>query len=148
VRAAFGPTWPGYTNSTMMTRAVLRVGRLTSATRAFSTLAEDAALAWPRYGLALVQWEGPWTDPCAPSRERYARIDRAKRTHWIGARTRPDNSVDVWDINALVDDLGGWRPLVWWQHVIAPQLTAEHKRATGKWHITHAIEIDRPAGAP
>ncbi len=146
VRAAFGPAWPGYTNVRMMLAAL---DRASAPCRGWANASDGDGygIAWPRYGLALIQWEGPWTEPCAPSRERYARLDRAKRTHWVGVRQagyRGRPGVDIWDINALADGLGGWRPLEWWSGVIVPVLTADIKRATGGWHITHAIEVNRP----
>lgn len=139
------PGFVGYTNPTLMFNALGSWSKATGRTWKPSTMnataGSNAGRTWPRYGLARIQFEGPWMQPGVPIAARY------KHTHWVGARQavyRGQPGVDVWDINALADGLGGWRPLEWWSGVIVPALTAEIRRATGGWHITHAIEIDRP----
>lgn len=99
---------------------------------------------WPRYGLALIQFEGPWTEP-NPARERWLRIERAKRTHWIGVARQDGFGPAVWDINALGrgSDRDGWVWLAEWERDLVPILTADIKRASGGWHITYAIEVVR-----
>jgi hypothetical protein len=93
---------------------------------------------WPRYGLVRIQWEGPWTQPGVPIRARY------RFTHWVGAATRSPGDVGVWDVNALANGTG-WGSLANWSSIPVPCLTADVKRASGGWHITHAIEVERPA---
>jgi hypothetical protein len=95
------------------------------------------ANGWPRYGLVRVQWEGPWTEPGVPRRARY------RYTHWIGAATRGDDR-GVWDINCMNNGTG-WASLDDWSRVIVPHLTARYKGASGKWHITHGVEVVRDA---
>ncbi len=125
------PDFPGYTNPTLMKRALNSVGK--------PWLIDGKDPSWPLYGLARIQWEGPWTQPGVPMAARY------RQTHWVGAWTtdRPHNRVGVWDVNALANG-SGWCALADWTATIVPFITADIKRASGGWHITHAIEIDRP----
>jgi hypothetical protein len=129
----------GYTNPTMMMQAL----RMLCAARRIigvSTLrpgATGAPLPWPRWGLCRIQWEGPWTKPGVPMRARY------RYTHWIGAAREPrGDELGVWDVNALENGTG-WCSRERWAAVLVPYLTAEIKRATGGWHVTHAIEVQR-----
>lgn len=135
------PGFKGWTNPVMMRQALERTGR-----RFHFELSERPL--WPRYGLALIAFEGPWTEP-NPTRERWLKIERAKRSHWVGVSRlqlmsggEDPDAVCVWDCNAM--DIGrGWSPIAWWSSQVAPRLTADIKRATGGWHITHAIEVAR-----
>ena len=58
-----------YTNPTMMFGALKSIGL------SFNRI----GAAWPRYGLARIQWEGPWTQPGVPMRARY------RFTHWVAS---------------------------------------------------------------
>ena len=90
---------------------------------------------WTTFGLVRVQWEGPWMDPGVPIAARY------RHTHWVGAAT-VNERVGVFHINCM--NSGGWVSLDDWSRVIAPYLIEHHaKKANGKWHITHAIEVER-----
>lgn len=90
---------------------------------------------WPEYGLVHVQWEGPWTDPGVPMRARY------RYTHWIGAHQTP-RSIGIFDINCMNNGTG-WCSLDDWISTIAPFLMEQYPRSTKKWHITHALEVQR-----
>lgn len=142
VRLNFGPGWPGYTNPTAMRRALTATGRRFTVQRTDVPFA-DPGDEWPRYGLARIQWEGPWTEPGASPRWAY------RHTHWVGAgplydaagAAIPDETC-IWDVNTL--DIGdGWAPLAAWTIRTVPALTRDIPRATGAWHITHAIEVQR-----
>lgn len=85
---------------------------------------------WVRRGLVRVQWEGPWTAPGANPRWAYG------HTHWVASAIDVRAGVCVFDIN------GGWYRLAEWESELVPLLTAQHKRATGKWFITHSIEVE------
>lgn len=88
---------------------------------------------WPTYGLARIQWEGPWMNQGVPMAARY------RHTHWVGAARR-NGSIGVFDINCMPS--GGWVSLEDWSSVIAPYLIKHHaKGASGGWHLTHAIEV-------
>jgi hypothetical protein len=136
-RPHFG-TFPGHTTPTTMYRALRSTGRTWSALQRGLS---GAPLPWPRYGLARIQWEGPWTRPGASPRWAY------RHTHWVGAGPLYDSAsrpipgeMCIWDINTL--DIGdGWAPLAAWTRTTVPQLTADIPRATGGWHVTHAIEV-------
>lgn len=90
---------------------------------------------WPFFGLARVQWEGPWTEPGVPIVARY------RKTHWIGV----DGTVTpraIFDINAM--NSGGWIAEKDWSDILVPWLLKEcHPTANGKWHVTHAVHMDR-----
>ena len=88
---------------------------------------------WPSYGLARIQWEGPWTKEGVPRAAAY------RHTHWVGARRAPGRT-DIFDVNAMC--VGGWVPLAEWGGSLVPWLLAEvAPRANGAWHITHAVEV-------
>jgi hypothetical protein len=122
-----------YTNPTLMFAA------LDSTERRWSRVQppRNAPLTWPSYGLARIQWAGPWTKPGAPAAARY------RQTHWVGAWTTVIRGIGVWDVNALGNG-SGWSVLADWQRVLVPLITSEIPHASGGWHITHAIEVARP----
>ncbi len=91
--------------------------------------------AWPTYGLVRIQWEGPWTNPGVPLRARY------RHTHWVAAASF-DGDVGVFDINCMSNG-SGWTSLYHWRTGLVPWLLEQCvPRASGGWHITHAIEVD------
>jgi hypothetical protein len=94
---------------------------------------------WPVYGLARVQWEGPWLEPGVPIGARY------RRTHWVGTRSRHDRR-EIFDINCMC--VGGWVSLDEWSAVVVPWLLRELvPGANGRWHLTHAIEVEARLGS-
>jgi len=110
-----------YTNPTMMLAALQRSGL------AFKSLRQAE---WPQHGLVRVQWEGPWTAPGANPRWAY------RQTHWIGS-----SGGLVFDINCMC--AGGWVDRIEWRDEVVPWLLKTAvPRADGKWHLTHAIEVD------
>ena len=117
-----------YTNPSMMNFALRSIGRPW----------KKIGAAWPQYGLARIQWEGPWTDPGVPMVARY------RHTHWVGAAQR-NGEIGVFDINAMGNGTG-WGVLADWESILVPWLlNACVPRANGRWHITHAIEVEPPA---
>lgn len=115
-----------YTNPTLMFESLDRAG---AKWRSIGT-------TWPCYGLARIQWEGPWTAPGVPIRARY------RHTHWVGAATIR-NEVGIFDINCINNGTG-WVRIKEWETIVVPWIIMEAvPRANGKWHITHAIEVDR-----
>lgn len=115
-----------YMNVTMMRAALARL-RI-----AFGEVNPGEALDYPFYGLCRVQWEGPWMNAGVPVYARYP------HTHWIGAYRKPVTSdIVVFDVNCPV----GWADLDVWNQLLVPQLVAQHKRASGGWHFTHAFDI-------
>lgn len=113
-----------YTNPSMMNDVLRRIGRPW----------RKIGATWPRYGLVRVQWEGPWTEPGVPMRVRY------RHTHWIGAETG-GSSIGVFDINCM-NNGSGWVSLADWESIVVPWLL-EGTKANGKWHTTHAIEVEK-----
>jgi len=142
VRALFGPNWPGYTNPTAMFAAL----RASGATHHELRRTSASEQLWPHWGLCRIQWDGPWMARNVPAVARY------QRTHWVGVSrlilqdgTVSAPNVCIWDVNQLGPPLNGdgWAPLAWWRSRVVPRLTSEVRRATGGWHITHAIEVER-----
>ena len=115
-----------YTNPSLMNAALRSINRPW----------RKIGAAWPNYGLVRIQWEGPWTKPGVPMRARY------RHTHWIGAETGR-SGIGVFDINCMNNGTG-WCSLEDWSAVIVPHiLQVCVPRASGKWHVTHAIEVEK-----
>ena len=127
-----------YTNPAMMR------GALRSLSVDHSWRVQVATVGWfPIFGLARVQWEGPWTKPGVPPAAAY------RHTHWVGARAAGDGPVDVeiFDINCMC--VGGWVSLREWSGQVVPWLLRQcEPKADGKWHVTHAVEIRRAPTSP
>ena len=120
-----------YTNPSMMNAVLRRTGRAW----------RKIGAAWPDYGLVRVQWEGPWTHEGVPMRARY------RYTHWIGAvrRTGPTHDeYGVFDINCINNGTG-WCSYDDWKDTVVPYILKQYPRASGAWHLTHAIEIQPTA---
>lgn len=118
-----------YTNPTLMWRILKNL--------ALPYRVKAGSPGWPKFGLARIQWEGPWTKPLVPMMVRY------RHTHWVGV----DGTVDggfhhIFDINAIGE--GGWlRSNIWADELVPWLLEQCEPKANGKWHITHAVEIER-----
>lgn len=120
----------GYTNPTLMFDALNKSGRR------WKRLGSGSAFNWPGYGLARIQWHGPWTEPGVPARVAY------RNTHWVGAQAGR-NSMGVFDINAV--NSGGWVDVNDWAGILVPWILKNCvPKANGRWTITHAIEVDSP----
>jgi hypothetical protein len=119
-----------YTNPTLM------FGALKSLGATFHNRGERCD--WPVWGLARIQWEGPWTKPGVPIRARY------RHTHWVGVE-HPFGAAEarIFDVNCIC--VGGW---VWeteWTKQVVPWLLKECvPRASGGWHVTHHVEVEPP----
>lgn len=88
---------------------------------------------WPDFGLARVQWAGPWTDDGVPIRARY------RHTHWV-AHYGGVYSCGVFDVNCL--NSGGWVSRRDWERIIVPAiLEACEPKASGRWWLTHSVEV-------
>jgi len=123
-----------YTNPTLMWEILDRLGA------DWRRVNPPAGL--PTYGLARVQWEGPWTKPDVPMRARY------RHTHWIGAAWSVGrNEFGVFDVNAMANGTG-WCDASDWAHIIVPWILNECvPKADGRWHLTHVVEIALPGQA-
>jgi hypothetical protein len=121
----------GYTNPTLMFDALRAIG----AHFEYTMLGKRCTMVeWPTYGLARVQWEGPWTEPGVPMAARY------RHTHWVGAARR-DDRIGIFDINCM-NNGQGWVSLDDWRTKIAPWIIRLCvPRGYGTWHLTHAIEV-------
>lgn len=115
-----------YTNPTLMYRVLDRIGVNWSKGRA----------GWPEFGLVRIQWEGPWSEPGAHH------MAGQRQTHWVGCHIT-DRGTGIFDINAIGNGTG-WCSLENWERIMVPYLTDLDPGATGKWHITHAINVEHP----
>lgn len=123
----------GYTNPTLMWDILRRLGVRWQCGIAQQSSENQGMLAFPSYGLARVQWEGPWTNPGVPIRARY------RHTHWVGSR-RLSGQTEIFDINCIC--VGGWVPEREWAEQVVPWLLSEcEPKANGRWHITHSVEV-------
>lgn len=131
----------GYTNPTMMWTALHSLGiEIDDVACSFAetwrvqgsligqSSQPGAAENFPLYGLARIQWEGPWTEPGAPPKWRY------RQTHWVGSM-QVGSGLMIFDVN------GGWMPFDKWETTIVPALTSDIPRASGKWHVTHRWQL-------
>jgi len=128
-----------YTNPTLMKSALVSLGAKWSLTSLGQRRCgwQVNYLGWPRYGLARIQWEGPWTKPGVPIAARY------RHTHWVGSMQGAiSDRYGIFDINCL-NNGSGWVSADDWRDVLVPWLLSEcEPKADGRWHITHAIEIE------
>jgi hypothetical protein len=125
----------GYVNPTMMYDALRQFGVRWRVAKV-GDRAGDATctfLGWPRFGLARVQWEGPWSAPGANPRWAY------RHTHWVAAAAAKGD-VAIFDVNAIER---GWLSSSDWRVQVASWLMRAIRRASGTWHLTHAIEIEQ-----
>lgn len=132
----------GYTNPTLMLAALKRA-RIPFSMKMMEGSFAAREDAFPDHGLVRIQWEGPWTQPGVPIAARY------RHTHWIGTcrAERPvgsgNLSLGVFDINAMGS--GGWTTFEAWRDTLVPWLLKQCvPRASGSWHVTHAIEVEAP----
>ena len=116
-----------YTNPTLMWSTLRSIGRHWCKTKP----------EWPFHGLVRIQWEGPWTAEGVNPKARY------RYTHWVGC-IRAAATIGIFDINALANGTG-WCSLEDWESTVVPFILEEYPRANGKWHITHAVEVERKA---
>lgn len=124
----------GYTNPTLMCQTLTRIGvKWEGGLIGVKVRGLGGRPPWPYYGLARVQWEGPWTDPGVPARARY------RYTHWVGT-CRGDDDTGIFDVNAM-NGATGWVSEADWAETIAPWIIKEVRRANGRWHLTHLIEV-------
>jgi len=130
-----------YTNPTLMAQILRNVGAKVIEAKTLNWRLEmerTGRRPWPRYGLARVQWEGPWTKEGVPIAARY------RHTHWVGSSCANQDNIGIWDVNCLGNGTG-WVGLNEWTNILVPWLLQEcHPRADGRWHLTHIVEIEPP----
>ena len=126
----------GYTNPTLMWQILRGLGIRFHCGVAQRSSENQGMLAWPSFGLARVQWEGPWTKPGVPMRVRY------RHTHWVGSMAIEGEEQNIFDVNCMC--VGGWVPLSEWAESAVPWILKQcEPKADGKWHLTHSVEITR-----
>lgn len=124
-----------YVNPTMMRTALNYYWPQRPLEFGWHVLTGDRPQIWPMYGLARIQWHGPWMNPGVPARVAYG------KTHWVAACRGVDNDTGIFDVNAM--NTGGWISLADWRDIMVPWILKEVPRADGKWSITHVAEIYR-----
>lgn len=88
----------------------------------------------PAFGLARIQWAGPWLDDPDP-------FEKYRHSHWIGMADS-ERGPHVFDINAI--SVGGWISLEEWDADLRPWLLqTTEPQATGEWFISDAYEVRR-----
>jgi hypothetical protein len=100
---------------------------------------------WPTYGLAVIQWHGPWIEPGGPGRAAY------RYTHWVAVAETVEYGRMVYDVNVRrewdqgpeSDQRGAWVPLTWWDEEIAPRIMASIPRASGDWSLRWTCDLVR-----
>ena len=123
----------GYTNPTLMWAALQSLG----ADFRQRGRTADGIVNWPEFGLARIQWEGPWTKPGVPIRARY------RHTHWVGVNAAQQDKIGIFDVNAIGNGTG-WCSLADWAGTVVPFiLDSSVPHADGNWHITHAVEVSQ-----
>ena len=136
----------GYTNPTLMFETLRRLGvKYQAEARNSIGTGSSPGEAFPAFGLARVQWGGPWTKPGVPMRARY------RQTHWVASwRGRGIIKHAIFDVNACY-----WTDFESWKNILVPHILKECvPRNDGTWWITHSITIpvekfgrwDREAG--
>lgn len=122
-----------YTNPTLMMHSLERIGREFSWKPVRERDGPGSAFL-PKFGLARIQWTGPWTAPGANPKWSY------RQTHWIGVNARAPDNVGVFDINAM--NSGGWVALRDWATSVVPWILSECvPRGDGGWFVTHSVEV-------
>lgn len=114
-----------YTNPTLMWEILDRCGRPW----------RKVGKRWPTFGLARIQWEGPWTLPGVNPKAAY------RHTHWVASWIHAEHGHGIFDIN-MTSNGSGWGSFADWERDIVPAIATSIPRASGKWHITHGVEVD------
>jgi len=125
----------GYTNPTLMFDCLRRLGlKFRVRSNARETPADP--MTWPNFGLARVQWTGPWTRPGVPPRAAY------RHTHWVAAMEVEGEETNVFDVNCMC--VGGWVSLSEWSGHVVPWLLKQcEPKADGGWFLAHVVEVER-----
>lgn len=121
-----------YTNPTMMWAALESLG--VQYDKDVLGRRDPGTLALPSFGIARVQWSGPWCEEGRPARAAY------RHTHWIAAiaACRP---VAIFDVN----NPGSWVSVGSWTEIIVPWLLKGcEPKADGTFWYTHSVEIAHP----
>lgn len=125
-----------YTNPSLMWEALRNLKARWTCTLNQRSSEHQGMLAWPTYGLARVQWEGPWTAPGVPMAARY------RHTHWVASWNPHSREHFIFDVNCMC--VGGWVSLSEWSGSVVPWLLREcEPKANDRWHLTHVVEIER-----
>ena len=92
---------------------------------------------WPSYGLAFVQWHGPWLNAGVPVTVAY------QYTHWIAVAQTVEYDRVIYDINATAahDFMGAWVPFPWWEQEVVSQILATVPRASGAWTLRWTCDL-------
>lgn len=122
-----------YTNPTLMQEVLHRSGKKYRQT--YRSDKPVQKLPPVEHGLIKIHWGGPWTKPGVPMQARY------RQTHWIGVRSK---SAEVFDVNAMASQGGGWLKVLVWETQLVPWLCGNGgvPKWDGTWWATNAIEVE------
>jgi len=123
VRELFEP-WPGYTNPTLIKRAVERAGR-------------RWVLSWEKAvqaGLGFIQFQGPW--------EKGGPRAEYRHTHWVALARRPwcGGGPVLMVYDAAAGEAGGWVQIGAFSGLVMPLYLERMPKATG-WHFRLILEV-------
>jgi hypothetical protein len=100
---------------------------------------------FPIYGLARIQFTGPWNKPGVPPQAAY------QHTHWVGSMVHVVSNRKIESLSYLKSDEQaylfifdvnfGWQTFDGWARLL-PSLIKETKRADGGWHVTHRWQLE------
>lgn len=122
----------GYASPSVVIAALRSLGAEGRVTRDLNNRTPEL----PHFGIARIQWDGPWTN------EGMRRQARYPHTHWVAAwRNSLGDEAKVFDVHALA--AGGWVSLFWWKTKVVPWVQSQlEPMCTGGWWVTHSIEVD------
>jgi hypothetical protein len=119
------------TNPTMMWGALKSLGVKLNKT-VLGPKSRQTQLAFPSFGLARVQWGGPWCDPGRPPQAAY------RHTHWVAAVGSLQPPA-IYDVNYP----GSWVALESWTEVLVREILEGLPKSDGRWWLTHSVEVRR-----
>jgi hypothetical protein len=146
VRGYLPERWPGYTTAAMMVPALERVCAERQWRWRADVVTPENRLRFPFYGLARIQWGGPWMAANAKEKWKYCYTHWVASMHWVNpglGNEEDEGSFDanrdlwVYDVNQ-----GQWCSAAQWCGMTAPAIMREVKRCDGKWFITDRLELD------
>lgn len=95
----------------------------------------------PPRGLALIQFNGPWTAPGVPA------VAALKHTHWIAVGSRlivgaSAGVTPIFDVNVVGSDAnGGWIGDAEWRGEVVPYILEDKPKASGTWRVRASLEV-------
>jgi len=120
-------------------RGYMNPSQLLAALEAAHASYRRTPAAMPDYGLAFLQWTGPWCQSRDAMNVRWA----YRQTHTVGVALTAEHGMMFYDCNAKVNHVsqGGWVPQQWWETEVRPCITETIPRADGAYFIRWAVRV-------